>query len=51
MGNENVKISGKTKVKAKRKPVKPGRTMPHNVGGILNARVVARAKKKNKNKK
>lgn len=48
---QKVKVSGKTKAKVKKKPVKAGRTMPRNVGGILNARVVARAKKKNKNEK
>lgn len=38
-----VKIGAKTKAKVK--PVKAGRTMPKNVGGILNVKVLATAKK------
>lgn len=45
------KVKGKVKVAAKRKPIRAGSTMPRNVGGILNAEVVAyvRQKKRRKN--
>lgn len=39
------KARGKVKAKAKRKPVKAGRSEPMNIGGILNVKVVATAKK------
>lgn len=39
------KIKAKAKVSAKVRPVKAGRTMPQNVGGILNVKVLATAKK------
>lgn len=39
------KVSVKTKTKAKKKPVKAGSSMRKNVGGILNAKVVAIVKK------
>ena len=35
----------KIKAKAKSKPVKAGRNEPMNIGGILNVKVVATAKK------
>lgn len=41
----NGRVKAKAKVKAKVKPVKAGRTMPKNVGGILNVKVLATAKK------
>lgn len=43
-------IKASTKAKVKKKPVKAGSTMPKNVGGVLNARVVAKVKKKKKKK-
>lgn len=39
------KARGKIKAKAKSKPVKGRRNEPKNVGGILNAKVLATAKK------
>lgn len=39
------KIKAKAKIPTKVKPVKAGRTMPKNVGGIANAKVVAIMKK------
>lgn len=39
------KVKGKVKATTRRKPVKAGHTMPKNVGGILNAKVVATVKK------
>lgn len=41
-----VKVAAKTKAKVKNKPVKAGSTMPRNVGGALNAKLVATVKKK-----
>lgn len=41
----NGRVNAKAKVKAKVKPVKAGRTMQKNVGGILNVKVLATAKK------
>lgn len=38
-------VKGKTKAKVKKAPVKAGRTMPKNIGGFLNAKVVATVKK------
>lgn len=43
MAGGNVKA--KAKVKAKARPVKAGRTMPKNIGGVCNVKVVATAKK------
>lgn len=40
--------SGKTK--KKKKPVKPGRSMPNNIGGVVNFKIIA-IKKKNKARK
>lgn len=40
------KIKAKAKVSAKARPVKAGRTMPKNIGGIANAKVVAIMQKK-----
>lgn len=39
------KARGKIKAKAKSKPVKAGRNEPMNIGGVLNVKVVATAKK------
>lgn len=39
------KARGKIKAKAKSKPVKAGRNEPTNIGGILNVKVIATAKK------
>lgn len=39
------RASAKIKSKVKRKPVKAGRKMPKNVGGILNVKVLATSKK------
>ena len=39
------KVKTKAKVSANVRPVKAGRTMPKNVGGILNVKVLATAKK------
>lgn len=38
------KVKGKVKVSVK-KPVKAGRTMPKNIGGIANAKIVATVEK------
>lgn len=35
----------KVKTRVNKRPVKAGRTMPKNVGGIANAKVVATVKK------
>ena len=35
----------KTTATARKKPVKAGSTMPKNIGGILNAKVVATVRK------
>lgn len=43
MARGKVKVRAKTKAKVS--PVKAGRTMPKNVGGILNVKVLATAKK------
>lgn len=40
------KASAKTTTKVKKKPVKAGSSMPKNVGGIANAKVVAIVNKK-----
>ncbi len=39
------KAKATTKAKVKRKPVKAGSTMPKNIGGALNAKLVATVKK------
>ena len=44
------KVTIKQKVKVKRKPVKAGSSMPKNVGGFINARVVAEVRKRKKKK-
>ena len=36
----------KAKEKVKKKPVKAGSSMPKNIGGALNAKLVATARKK-----
>ena len=36
----------KAKAKIKRKPVKAGSSMPKNIGGALNAKLVATVKRK-----
>lgn len=36
----------KAKAKVKKKPVKAGSSMPKNIGGALNAKLVATVKKK-----
>jgi hypothetical protein len=44
------RIKARTKPKVKRtanKPVKAGQSMPRNIGGIANAKVVAIVRKKN----
>lgn len=47
MGKVTVKANTAAKVKHKpRKPVKAGSTMPRNIGGIANAKVVAIVKPK-----
>lgn len=38
-------VKVKVKTVSKKKPVKAGRRMPKNLGGIINAKVVATAKK------
>lgn len=43
------KIVSKVRKSNKKSPVKAGSTMPRNVGGILNARVIANVKKKKDN--
>jgi hypothetical protein len=40
------KVKGKVKVAAKKKPIIAGSTMPRNIGGILNAEVVAHVRQK-----
>lgn len=42
---KKVKAKGTVKAKVKKKPVKAGSTMPKNVGGVVNVKVVATAKK------
>lgn len=42
------KAKGKVKAKVSKKPVKAGSTMPKNIGGIANAKVVAIVNKKKK---
>lgn len=42
------KARGTVKAKVRKKPVKAGSTMPKNVGGIANAKVVAIVNKKKK---
>lgn len=37
--------SAKTKAKVRKKPVKAGSTMPKNIGGAANAKLVATVKK------
>ena len=44
------KVKGKVKVAAKRKPIRAGSTMPKNIGGILNAEVVAHVRQKKRRK-
>lgn len=39
------KAKGKVKAKVSKKPVKAGSTMPKNIGGVCNAKVVATARK------
>ena len=39
------KVKGKVKSSLRKKPVKAGRTKQKNVGGILNVKVLATAKK------
>ena len=39
------KVKGKVKVVAKKKPIRAGSTMPRNIGGILNAEVVAHVRR------
>ena len=39
------RITAKTKANVQHRPVKAGQSMPRNVGGILNAKVVATARK------
>ena len=38
----------KPKIEVKRKPVKAGSTMPKNIGGAINARVVAAVRRRKK---
>lgn len=45
---KKVKLSGSTKVKLKKKPVKSGSADRGGNGGILNAKMVAIVKKKKK---
>jgi hypothetical protein len=42
------KVKAKVVAKAKRKPIKAGSTMPKNIGGAINAKLVATVNK-NKN--
>lgn len=39
------KATAKSKVSVKKKPVKAGSSMPKNIGGALNAKLVATVKK------
>lgn len=45
MARAKVVAKAKTSTSVKKKPIKAGSTMPKNVGGILNVKVVATAKK------
>lgn len=45
MAKGTIKAKAKVSTKTKNKPVKAGRTMPKNVGGILNVKVLATSKK------
>ena len=40
------RVTAKTKANVKRRPVKAGQTMPRNIGGYANAKVVAIVKRK-----
>ena len=44
-------IKVKVKPSVKKKPVKAGSSMPKNIGGAINVKVVAIVRKKNKPKK
>lgn len=47
MGKVTVKANTAAKVKHKpRKPVKAGQSMPRNIGGAVNAKLVVSVKKK-----
>lgn len=44
------KVKGNVKVVAKKKPIRAGSTMPRNIGGILNAEVVAHVRRQKRRK-
>ena len=43
------RVKGKLKATTKKKPIKAGSTAPKNIGGILNYKLVALAKKRKGN--
>jgi hypothetical protein len=45
MAKKAIAAKGKVKAKVSKKPVKAGSSKPKNVGGIVNVKVVATAKK------
>lgn len=45
MAKKAIAAKGKVKAKVTKKPVKAGSSKPNNVGGIVNVKVVATAKK------
>lgn len=45
MARGKVVAKAKTRAGVRKRPVKAGRTMPKNIGGFLNAKVVATVKK------
>lgn len=40
------KVKARTKANVKKKPVKAGQSMPRNIGGAVNAKLVFSVKKK-----
>lgn len=41
MGSGKISVKGKIKARVGKAPVKAGSTHPKNIGGILNAKVIA----------
>lgn len=46
----NVKITGGTKVRVKRKPIKAGSSHVGNTGGVLNAKMAATVRRRKRKK-
>lgn len=45
-----IKVTGETKVKVKKKPIKAGGTHGKNTGGVLNAKMAAIVRKRRSRK-